>query len=261
MIQKTKAAVDATLNLIDGVRITPEGAEAQQELGRSALTVTKAINNVLLPIAAVNFGFEKAKEYFENRFATDFKNATKNIPPAEVVEPKASVAAPALQGLGFRHQEPNIKQMYLNLLRTAVDRRSKTGGHPSFSEIIKQLSAEEAGLLLGVLAVKHNIPIVDVWRVIADGKGEVTLERHVLNLVKRDDSGIALVHGLAAMVDNWSRLGLVEVDYTRHLVKENAYTWARKRPEYLRHLPSDCDGTSIERVSDLLCICDLVHAS
>jgi hypothetical protein len=39
---------------------------------------------------------------------------------------------------------------------------------------------------------------------------------------------------LGAMIDNWVRLGLVEVDYDKHFADENNYIWAEKRPEYLR---------------------------
>ena len=34
------------------------------------------------------------------------------------------------------------------------------------------------------------------------------------------------------MVDNWLRLGLVEVDYGKQLIGVDAYAWVEKRPEY-----------------------------
>ena len=38
--------------------------QAGGELGKAALTITKAVNHALMPIAAVNFAFDKAKDYF-----------------------------------------------------------------------------------------------------------------------------------------------------------------------------------------------------
>ena len=65
----------------------------------------------------------------------------------KLVAPKASLAAPAMQQLGFSLDEPALKEMYLNLLATASDNRSNSAAHPSFVEVIKQLSAEETQIL------------------------------------------------------------------------------------------------------------------
>jgi len=39
---------------------------------------------------------------------------------------------------------------------------------------------------------------------------------------------------LPAMIDNWSRLGLVEVDYNQHLTDAASYEWVEQRPEVVR---------------------------
>ena len=127
----------------------PNVKEAGQNLGQTALTVTKLINNALLPIAAVNFAFDKAKVYFAEKFPQDIAAKTAAIPPEQVVEPKASIAGPALQGLAFTHEEPNLKEMYLSLLATAMDGRVAADAHPAFVEVIRQLSSEEAQLMRG----------------------------------------------------------------------------------------------------------------
>jgi hypothetical protein len=36
------------------------------------------------------------------------------------------------------------------------------------------------------------------------------------------------------MVDNWIRLGLVEVTYSSFLTDPNEYSWVEQRPEYIR---------------------------
>ena len=47
---------------------------------------------------------------------------------------------------------------------------------------------------------------------------------------------------LPVWVDNWVRLGLIEVDYTRHLVSDERYLWAEERPELERLGRSDTRG-------------------
>ena len=40
---------------------TPSGKQALELVGKSAKTVAQTVNNLLLPLAAFNFGVEKAK--------------------------------------------------------------------------------------------------------------------------------------------------------------------------------------------------------
>src|SRR5688500_12654411 len=114
----------------------PDVKSAGAELGKTALTVTKAINAVLLPVAALNFAVDRAKRYFSESFEKDFAPKAQRIPPERFVEPKLAIAGPALQGLAFQHEEPPLKEMYLNLLASAMDSRSASGAHPAFVEVI-----------------------------------------------------------------------------------------------------------------------------
>src|SRR5712692_5071017 len=79
----------------------PQVKEAGANLGQTALTITKTINNALLPLAAVNFAFDKARKYFAEKFESDLSAKASAIPVECLVEPKASIAGPALQGLAF----------------------------------------------------------------------------------------------------------------------------------------------------------------
>src|SRR5512139_3868627 len=79
----------------------PKVKEAGNNLGKTAVTLTQALNNVLLPVAAVNFAIDKARNYFTEDFQKDLAEKTSAIPPEQMVEPKASLAGPALQGLAF----------------------------------------------------------------------------------------------------------------------------------------------------------------
>ncbi|HEV8398139.1 MAG TPA: DUF4393 domain-containing protein [Vicinamibacterales bacterium] len=148
---------------------SPEVRAAGGELGKTALTITKAINNALLPLAAVNVAFDKARNYFSERFEKELTTKVAEIPADDLIEPKASVAGPALQGLAFSHEEPDLKNLYLNLLATAMDARVAAGVHPTFVEIIRQLTAEEASLLRTVLRERGTIAAAEVRVAVAGG--------------------------------------------------------------------------------------------
>lgn len=206
----------------------PNVKKAGGELGKTALTITRTINNALLPLAAVNFAFEKARKYFADHFDQDLQKKAANIPPEDLVEPKASVAGPALQGLAFAHEEEGLKNLFLDLLAGAMDRRKADAVHPAFVEIVKQLEAEEARHLQAILKV-DILPIGTLVRQHKVNGSQIALRRHVLQMMNGGKP--AIVEGLGAMVDNWIRLGLVTVSYSDTLTDERRYEWLSARPE------------------------------
>lgn len=233
-IKVAKEGVSLVAEVIKAAGDNPQVKEAAGNLGQTAITLTKTINNVLVPLAAINFAFDKARAYFSGRFQEDIAEKTQAIPPEHVVEPKASIAGPTLQGLAFTHEEPNLKEMYLNLLATSMDSRSASFAHPAFVEIIKQLDSDDARLVRGPLQSTTPIPIIQIQRKSNDNSGYNVLVQHLLNLTNSTTGAPVEDPRLPAMIDNWIRLGLVEVAYDKHLADAARYAWVDQRPEFLR---------------------------
>jgi hypothetical protein len=176
------------------------------------------------------------RDYFEFQFAEDMADRLVDVPEEELTTPRGSLAGPALQGLGFTVEEPELRDMYLNLLATASDRRIASSAHPSFSEVIRQLTPEEARALPDVLGnpdlTAH--PIIEIRRSSmgddgTPGEGFLALATHVLAWQEDDGTPIAAPER-ALWVDNWMRLGLVDVDYSLSLTGKDAYKWAETTP-------------------------------
>ena len=231
----TMAAVG---ELIKASADNPNVKAAGGELGKAMLTVARALNVVLLPIAAINYGYERARHYFESRFEPDLREKLADTPADDVVEPKPSLAGPIMQGLAFSHDEQALRDMYLNLLASAMNRRVADSAHPAFVEIIKQLTAQEAQSLCSALAPPETKEIVQIrlnmntspvsWRVLLNHLMPVTiaLTRQPIENAR-----------FPAMVDNWVRLGLIEVSYTEYLhadASQVRYKWPQERPEFKR---------------------------
>jgi len=231
-LKTAQAGISILTEIMKTAGENPQVREAGVNLGQAALTITKTINNALLPLAAINFAFDKARKYFSEKFKDDLLQKTQPIPLDQIVEPKASVAGPALQGLAFSYEEPNLKEMYLSLLATAMDRRVASSAHPAFVEIIRQLEGQEAGLLRAILCTSFSLPIVQVRLTNTGQPGWRDLGTHLMDMV--DESSMEPVEepNQPAMVDNWIRLGLVEVSYDKHLTDKQVYEWVEKRPEY-----------------------------
>ena len=244
-IKRATTAVELVSQVVKAAGDDPQVKLAAHELGKTAVTLTKAINVFLIPLALMNYAVEKARKYFEGQqFRDDLAEVAGKIPEEEIVEPKAAVAGPLLQALAFSLDEPPLKEMYLHLLASAMDRRAADVAHPAFVEIIKQMNSEEARLLRSILQSGESLPIVEIrkraswWRRISSFKTTYwVLATHVQSIVRKNNrtnkSEPSEIPELPAMVDNWVRLGLVQVTYG--LFKGgDAYDWVDSRPEIIR---------------------------
>jgi hypothetical protein len=174
-----------------------------------------------------------SRGYFESQFSADMSEKIKDVPEEDLVPPKPSIAGPTMQALGYSLDEPDLKEMYLQLLATAVDGRRSDQAHPSFVEVIRQLSADEARLLTVVLNETHS-PIIRITRTDQSDPagGFSVLQSHVINWVDRAAGDRQVEHPSSSVyVDNWIRLGLITVAYDTWLTRPNAYNWADTRPE------------------------------
>lgn len=182
-----------------------------------------------------------SRDYFDTEFHEDMAKKLAEIPEEYLATPSPSVAIPAMQGLSYSLEEPNLKEMYLNLLATATDDRMKENAHPSFADIIKQLSPREASLLLNTLR-SGLLPVVRLIRTVEEGVGGVLMVNYLLPLADTNTGELAEEPSLPVWIDNWIRLGLIEVDYGRYLTDEDRYAWVEGRPEFVRLEQDDQRG-------------------
>lgn len=206
---------------------------ASKNFGESAVIISKTVKNCLLPLAAVNYGIDKAKAYFEKAFKKDLEEKTQSIPAENIVEPKASIAGPALQGLAFCHEEINLKEMYLNLISSSMNSDTAEDTHPAFVEIIKQLTNLEAHLLK--LYLTNNAPKC-IGRVVYQKQGTLSYiagYTHILPITSNNKPFYN--KNIPSYIENWIRLGLIEVKYDLHLDgQEQVYDTLKERDEYLK---------------------------
>jgi hypothetical protein len=211
----------------------PDTKEAAKNVASTAKVVTGTLKRAVIPLAVVNYGIDKFEAYIKTKFQKDMTERTLKIPAENVVDPKPSIAGPVLQGLVYTHDEESLKEMYLNLLASAMDSSTANEAHPSFVEIIKQLSGEEAQLLKLYLS-RDQHPIAELHWILNEKRQYQTLARHIVNLTDSRTGTPVEIEMMPAYIDNWIRLGLIDVDYTVYQADENAYDWVKTRPEYTR---------------------------
>ncbi|PLY11236.1 MAG: hypothetical protein C0626_01305 [Arcobacter sp.] len=237
-IDSTKKITEVVGELIKHAGDTPEIKESGKNLGQAALTITKTINNALLPLAAINYSFDKAKKYFSEKFEKDMEKKASKILEEDLVEPKASIAGPTLQGLAFSHEENNLKEMYLSLLTTAMNKKEADNAHPAYVEIIKQLTSSEANLLKLILNYSVYLPICQIIERNTKNNSEQIIKNHITN-VKGTEKDIKKI---PASIENFIRLGLIKISYSQHLVDLKSYIWIESLPIYKEIVASNIDS-------------------
>jgi len=100
----------------------------------------------------------------QDRLASFCDRVRSSVPPERQIEASASIAAPVLFELRYMEDGNPITNLYLNLLRRAIDRDRVAEAHPAFAKLIGQLCPDEALLLhhlnkAAIQLVEYHYPL------------------------------------------------------------------------------------------------------
>jgi hypothetical protein len=116
---------------------------AARELGMLAASPLAMLNTALRPVKSIMLGINLTLDKLDD----SLRRLLADVPPEQVVEPRASVAGPLLLAYPFVASEPELQEMFARLLATAMTSTTQGRAHPAFVEIMKQLTADEARLV------------------------------------------------------------------------------------------------------------------
>jgi len=151
----TAETINAVANAVPIYRdLIQPGAK---ELGKSIYTITKTINVALAPCSMLVWGYEKIKDFISNAIAKRLEN----IPSENIITPDTTVAGPALEALRFVGHKEDLRELYANLLATAMNKETAFNAHPAFVEILKQITSDEAKIMR-LMSETISFPIIVV---------------------------------------------------------------------------------------------------
>lgn len=118
----------------------------------------KAIGDSISDIWYLVFGgIGQAAEKKRMRYAIELEKYNKelhkkvdDIPEEERTEPDVQVIAPALEASKFCVEKKELREMFINLIASSLDKRKEKQVHPIFSDIIQKLSATDALLFKAI---------------------------------------------------------------------------------------------------------------
>jgi hypothetical protein len=228
---KIRDAADAIKGIAEAVPVYQDALQpALKEVGTGLQTVAKTIHIALAPISGLVWGYEKLSVFI----ATKLSDKLKNVPPENIITPKANVAGPAFEALRYSGYEESLNDMYANLLASAMDRETARGAHPAFVEILKQMTPDEAKILKG-LAGGTLAPMLEI-KVKAKNAVQGTGSQTLLNnfSLLGEQAGCECPEMAPSYVDNITRLGLTEIPPNSILTKPGIYDPVEAHPKVER---------------------------
>lgn len=213
---KIRDSIDAVTGLAKVVPIYDDLVQpAAKELGKGLATIAKAVNVALAPVSGLVWGYEKCKDFVENKVASKLQN----VPPERLITPQPSVAGPAIEALRYTGYQDEIADMFANLLASAMTKETSSGALPSFVEIIKQLSPDEAKLLKYLFSSSIN-PLANIRQVYENGGFEVICHKFSLLGVLASCEAESLT---PTYLDNLERLGLIYIPEDGYYTHDEHY--------------------------------------
>lgn len=182
-----------------------------QETGKFLARIPRAIN-------AAFAGLDKwilNKEYNIDETKKLLAQKLENIDPDKIVVPEPYVAIPALQAISYSMNSEELRNLYANLLASSMKSDTKDLVHPSFIEIIKQMSPIDAKIFK-ILAERNVNPCINLQYENEEGSFK-TIMTNVTDLL------IAPMQSICLVIDNLKKQNLIEIPEDGYYTDDTLY--------------------------------------
>ncbi|HHF3965537.1 TPA: DUF4393 domain-containing protein [Haemophilus influenzae] len=201
-------------------------------------TASKGIGQTVSDIWYVVFGAkwdeERQKKQIEvannvDKFKEEITNKSTKILDENRIEPDVEVIGSTLESAKFRINKDEIRDMFSNLIVSAMDSSKANDIHPSFSEMIKMLSPLDAQNLYSLY--HGGDETISKFRVTNKENGNYTDHfNHVfLGNPECQDNNL-----IESSIDNLIRLKLVDVSYSEYKSDDSLYDKHRENELFLK---------------------------
>lgn len=193
-----------------------------------------AVGNTLSNIWELGIGSHvslwlKKQEYRQNQNYEDYiqkvEENTQNIPEEFLSEPQLNIVGPAIEASKYYIESEELRAMFANLIASSIDSRKINETHPSFVEIIKQLSPLDAQILKNFHTTTRH-PIAQV-RIVNEENHFITTQDHIMDFTEYDHYELK-----TTSLSNLQRLGLLDINYSNSIPDSSKYDFVKNHPAY-----------------------------
>ncbi|QAA31226.1 DUF4393 domain-containing protein [Clostridium manihotivorum] len=204
----------------------------------------KALANIFYAIfSPINYSVEKMRIRHNlnlKKYEEELNEELNKIPENKLVEPPLNVVGPAIESSKFYIEDEKTRKMFAKLIASSMNIDLASKSHPSFVEIIKQLSPLDASNFK-IIFEGERLPIVKYLGVDQFGNSATAITNVFLS-----NTAYGFTSIIASSISNLERLGLVSITYTDRLADDNEYLMFYTDPDYLNLM----DEINKERMED-----------
>lgn len=209
--------VEVTADLTDVTK------EAYNDTLKEPLKSSSGIVSTTLDFVhnTIFYPMQKYNLYAENKlnnYQKELEQKATSIPTSNLIEPRINILGPTVEGLKYNLDETHIKEMFTNILLSEMDIRMQSKVLPSYIEIVKQLSTDDAKFLkFSKVNQLKNEPIMQLEIKTSDN-GCYYPSNDMFLITKQEYQLIP-----AIVLDNLSRLKIIDIDFMSWRNKASIY--------------------------------------
>jgi hypothetical protein len=185
------------------------------QVGKALSTVIGLGNTILWPIQLLN---ERARIALDANLER-YRQKLAEVPQEKIAPVPPEVGVPIAEKLSYV-QDVDLKELYVNLLAKGSVLETQSQAHPSFVNVINNLSPDEAALLKQFKTVQAQPfvsarltnPATNHWIEVVEMSFPIQPEIH-----------LAYPQNLVAYISNFEGLGLVRVRRDEYVVPDSVY--------------------------------------
>lgn len=182
-----------------------------KESGKILALIPQTINAALAPLRQ----WIAQKEYNVAETEKLLAQKLEKVEYEKIISPESYVAVPAIQAIAYSMNSEELRNLYANLLAKSMYIETKELVHPSFVEIIKQISPLDALIFKKIMEREIN-PMVNLR--MENEKGEF---RTIITNVT--DIDIASQELVGVSIDNLAKQNLIAIPADDYYAKERLY--------------------------------------
>lgn len=216
--------INKTIDLVsDSSKKTREALDSNTSKG--IYKVIELLKSTPLAIKADVYIAERP--YKMQKAMEEMKRKYENVPVINRVEPSSYIALKSVQELSYCLDEDYLKNMFTNILISDMDNRKKSKVLPSYIEIIRQLSKDDAELLtLLKSSTTYNSGLYLIKLKTQFETGFHWGDSYLLTNFRTQNEQFILEKALKLsniVIDNLLRLGLIVIPEDEHFSYDNLY--------------------------------------
>lgn len=174
-------------------------------------------NTIFYPVQKYNLYAESKLSNYQK----ELEEKAESIPAQNLIEPRVNILGQTVEGLKYNLDETYIKEMFTNILLSEMDNRTQTKVLPSYIEIVKQLSVDDAKFLKSCKTYPFKAaPLLQIN--IKDSNGNISYISNDMFLIRKNNP--QCIKGI--ILDNLSRLKIIDIDFITYRSNTSIYSRA-----------------------------------